>query len=1788
MALIPTRQALDELNNSKKNKQNQLAQAYAELGGSNTALTPNYAAKNPTPTASIPTLERAVVSQYNKAVNSGGIGNVAKNPTSMLNVADALNAIRGEYGNAVQENAQLVNDLRNAHTRKVVEQNPSISIATTDTIMGMGNNAFGMPTTAQANAGVTQEDLQRLYGEELKGKKENRARQIAEATGIGGSAMATISRPIESAIGVAQNIGEYLTGKPISQTYTPSTIMRETVSNNIDSNVGKVAYGGVNSLSDMILAILLSGGNPNVSSGIMGVEKASDVMNDANARGLNPNQILGEGVLSGVATGITERLPFGRFSNGGSVLGSMAAEGLQEGAEDLADSFFDELVTRMGGNADKSTLRIEYNDYINAGYSPEEAMKAVGLNYAKQLGLDIGLGGITGGLMQGGSNFLQGNNIFSGKPRTQAETQAEPQAETQAETQAEEQPTIIPALNSRAEESAIQNRRNEELAILSDAYSQIQREENARAEEQAREKAEEMKFMSDLLADTSYESRGWQTAQTAERNSEESNFLRNALSDIANDSMNWQTAQTAERNSEESNYLRNALSDIANDSMNWEIPANIPVVNSNLETAQKSINSFIDGLNMGLISDADTAYRNLANSLIQLGNNDPSIQQNLNQMWSQANEAYKAYTGQATQNEQVSQTEQPTVQTTKATAKSVKKLAQDYINRLKTSDNSLASDYVDIINSAVENVNNAKGKKREFAVKELQSILEDVDNAIKNDTAEQTARDNEGLPEDVANLTEETVEPALDNEINRTGRLLRMGDLNFFSEDAEADVPVLNSELHTGRFKTSKFARNTFPRSGVMTDEEYDTIIPEDIRKTERITHPETLEAAEKNIKNNGYSGSYNELLDKENWTAVDVDTAMMCCMHEAENARKMAEMGADPIDAWNAEVQIFKKAKSQATAGGQLIESFKKWSALTPEGKLGQAIAFVNEAIPTKKSTNDPKADRESKKIPTAAEQYLSDEFMAEFLKKAHQYDGQDVSFAKKARLNAELAHMVNSQIPVKFRQKFTSLWMDNLLASFRTLISRNFGGNIGKAALDQSLVKLFSGPIDSFISRYTGTRTTTGLTKEGLKTYGRGFLKGGKQTVRDYWTPNADPDAKLKLKDLAKEIDVFADANVTNRSGVNEDSFKEALGNNRIVFKNKALRLYDKVIKFGLAVGDNPFYKATYDQTLYELNRLRDENKLSVPEDLTDEEFETWAKGIATAQGLEAVYQDNSDLAKGATDIKNGLAKMSEGYVGFDFLSGASMPFVRTPMNVIKTNLELSPLGIVKNAVTTIKEINDNLEHGRSAFDTKSFEQRRFVRETSRNLVGLILFAAGLGLKNAGLLTGGYSDDPKEKQAQKDAGMQEYALVNPFNGNQYSIDWIPGLGSSMISASAFEDEFSRPEQDTLDALINGVKAGSQSMFEQAALQGLRRLTGADSYTSDGKLVDNVAQTVANTASSAIMPSFVRQSAAALDPYKRNTYGMGGKESILNNAIAGIPFLRQTLEPRIGLNGEPMEQNAGRNTAQKWFDNLINPAMVTVPSYLQNSVRDEAARLYEATKDGSVFQPVISRSYLDVDGNEHTVEEYTEFLRLANGAMNETANELIQSEYYNSLTDDQKVACLKDVYSAVRAVERSNYLGLGKEFDGAEKAYEEGGTEGLLNYITAKSVLKDLGMPNNPTNRDHIIETLNNGGAEAVQQMASQAQELADAGLDTNMQFKYEHASKYIPTLTPTQFAETWNTINTDNNTSIKISEVLDYLNQNPNSYNQQTATELWNAYYTGTSAKLPVLNADGYWEAK
>ena len=1916
MAIRPSRQALEELNNARANKKQQLAQAYAELGGRNTALTPNYAKSNPTPTASIPTLEKAVVSQYEEAENSGGIQNIAKNmkPDSLLNLANLMETVRGQYGDAVQTNANIYNELKNAHTRKVVENNPSPEITTTPTIMGMGNGVYGLPTTAQTNAGVTREDLQRLYDEENRGKAERRARSIAESHPVLGSAMASISRPIESAEGVLQNLAEYATGKPLSQTYTPSNVMREQVNEGIESGIGRGAYGVVNSMSDMTLAMLLAGGNPKLASTLMGVEKASDVMNDANARGLSPEQIIAEGGLSGVSTGITERFPMGRLGTSANIFASAASEGAQEGLEDIADNFFDDLVTKYGGNSEKSTRNIIYNAYIEAGYTPEEAKKATESEMWKQVGLDALLGAITGGTMQMGGNFIRGNNAITGKPRNgQNETQAKEEIPVVEKTEEEiEEAEPIPTVNQTEAREEVQQNIPSLNSVLSRAASEVNTfltgyESNVLGKEELADLRQRLLDLGNQNPEAQNEIRNlWRSVERVV-NAQPQAQTQTAQPEVSGRDLIQQSRDTRNLINRAEQY-KAKLSSFGNKTFNKRLDNAINAVREgkanaveNLNTLLAQIDEKMNGETIGVSERAinqdmydqmknatdgrvihispetlkamDMSVTEL-NELISTGtgrlrfklDGGAPIDEAYNEIYGLANgmlpeprsmgesdmvDAIVEYMTDAKSGKdsivnETSWNDTPLEETRSSAVVEAQNLSDalidDAINGQLTADK--FNDYVREMSDL--------GRKYPDAADDIWNVLEQTDREYRNLKMDADVREAK-TPED----------------INKSLLKYNLQFLSDYDEDADTNTDSYG-RVETGREKVSQTYSNTESKN--MTEEE--RTLHEQDRKFlyNENTEKESMEEASRRLLENGFLKERKRLMSQvAGYNNVDVDEMMKLHKHYSDLGLALEAQGKDATKEFQTAADIFNRLREKITDDATALQALAKWSRNTPEGLLAQAGTIIqkyenglkragktfNLSTEVQKATKNAKQMdanfmrdfmKEAKNLFTgswedvknvtdgytihitpemvkalgysklnelnsdvftntsnsirfttkakegsslrdsykqmqekapdllASPTGMTEEQMLRTLVSFIQSKGQIVNFDSQSARHtmAKLGAMVNEQMPPTIRERVTTLLMDNMLGNIRTLITRNAGGNVGFNLIEDFVRSPLTGVIDSIVAKKTGTRAVSGLTREGFDAGKEGFIEGLKQGIYDF---------KNNIQSARTGENTLQNAVSNNRNNTFDLYNKKG----EKIHKSKILQTYNKLVKAGLDAGDRPFYEKTYKRSIAEYNKLYEQGLIR--DKLTGKvidrnKFDEIADMYAKYNALQAVYQDSSSMAEAFIALKEGIGKVSEGLIGSDILSQFSMPFVKTPANIIARSIEYSPLGFAKNLVTTLKEYYSRSE---------DFNQARFSTELSRNIIGTALFALGMYAANAGALTGGYSEDKDMKQAQKEAGMQEYALHTGIG--DFDLSWIPVLGNNAVSAAAAYDKYRNSQEGGLTALSDGLTAGVSSQLDTSALQGLQRLVGGSGksgYDSNATLIDNARNTLLSGLSQ-LVPSLARQTAAFLDENQRQLSGPGENDYYRNNILNGIPFLRETLQPKIGRTGEELEQNPGQGTLGKFLSNFISPATWTRGT--EDAVRDEAMRLFEATGNNIAFQPSVTMGELRTDDHNPTAEEFTEYQREAYTNMNQIAQQMIGSDFYASLSDGDKELVLDAIYKAVKNVAKVHALGTDtSSLSGAAKAYNNGGAEALLEYVTAGRVLSDMGMQNNDKNRETILQTLEESGVDALTQMVQQSQELANAGLDQNMQFKYDHATNYIPSLTPTQFAEVWTAVNTDKNSSIKQDEIIAWLNQNPTAYNSDTALMYWRALdgNSGTErewASIPVLNqSTGLWEAK
>lgn len=947
-----------------------------------------------------------------------------------------------------------------------------------------------------------------------------------------------------------------------------------------------------------------------------------------------------------------------------------------------------------------------------------------------------------------------------------------------------------------------------------------------------------------------------------------------------------------------------------------------------------------------------------------------------------------------------------------------------------------------------------------------------------NKVVAESAPSNPTLTEEVkpeAKPTKDTADKVVDNIV----------------EEAKKDAENGSNQ------KVSKAYTNTGKEGGGWNESEYNKYTDPNNYTYESVDEVESVNRATQMRNTEGREAFKKRVMQKEKLAGYEIDGLMMEWRETVEEARALEAQGIDASSLWEESNKIFRKIQSEESNNAQALQALAKWSRNTPEGMLMQAEQIVNKRVQRLKPEKSEAQKMLDRILRKHKDIELSSDFQNNFLAKAEDICNMTDMDSREAKdAMAELGRMVADQIPVKLPEKVTAYLMNNMLGNFRTLITRNAGGNLGLNAVEQIGQRPLAAGIDKLVANKTGVRTQAGLTVDGLIEYMSGFKKG-----------------------FADEAHDFKTGLHTARSG--ENTLENAVNANKHAFNgknplSKFLNMKDKLVRTGLSVGDRPFYEAVYNQTIGDYHRLREMGQMGEAiQNLSDADFDLYAKTAASLNGLAAVYQNNSKFASALLDFKKAIGELSEGTVGVDVLSQFSMPFVKTPANVVDRAIDYSPLGLIRNGIRTARE---------GGIGGADFNQNRFVNELSRNIIGTGLMAGAAGAANAGRMSGSYSDNQEEKQAQKRSGMQEYAWNVPnwvpaLGGKQMDISWLPVVGSNAVAAAAAVDAYKNGEGNVAQNIGTGLKAGGEALFDQSMFQGLQRLFGSDnSYNNEEGIVGNALNTVKKGVSQ-VIPSLARQAGQVIDPYQRDISNSNEGNYDLNSIINNIPIARQyLLAPKVGDNGELMMENQGRNIASKILEDMILPGKLT--EVTENPLDVEAKRLSDETGNTVAYRPKAMRKDVDTDEHKLTNDEWVQYEQNLERATTEIGNSIINSDYYKTATDPDRERLLDNAYADVKNAIKSDYNG--KEIDGGAKVYKEAGggeagIKALTDYYAEKAYAKEV--KNAMGSNSEWATALYESGDEDRIQKYNEAREIAqeyDVNLTENNFLRYEKDGKW------------------------------------------------------------------------
>lgn len=607
---------------------------------------------------------------------------------------------------------------------------------------------------------------------------------------------------------------------------------------------------------------------------------------------------------------------------------------------------------------------------------------------------------------------------------------------------------------------------------------------------------------------------------------------------------------------------------------------------------------------------------------------------------------------------------------------------------------------------------------------------------------------------------------------------------------------------------------------------------------------------------------------------------------------------------------------------------------------------------------------------------------------------DLKTVANAQIAAMSDDFRARTKTEIAMGIRKQ-------NMLASLKTF-ARNITGNSFGGLMDSASDSTGGRMMDAVLSKFTG-RKTVGNDFKNVKAYAKGAA-------------DAASFASLCVE-LNIPIETGAGASLSTAMG--DGGSGKYMGRTFRSTGNVAMRAmyaFQKYMSYNLEVTDKIFEGGTNAAISESLNNLKNAN-------LTEEQIAQLSEFTANRRTFkDATWKDSdgktrgSDLSRAAAGFKRGAGDIfgKPGEVAVD----AVIPFASVPMNVTQTGIDYST-GVVKSVGEAISLIKD----AKAGKEIDVARQRQVASDFGRGLSGVGMIAMFTAAAAAGVVKVNEPKDKDEKallQAEGRSGAQINwsALKRGLDGG--SSEWQDG---DIITSLDFLEPFNTQlylgyelsKEDSVADMLKAypfatVKSVFNSLMDSPMMTGLSGgvdlISGVVEADDASGIMDELAGYAGDTAGSFI-PQFVRQTAQLTDGYYRDTRGETSAEYAINNIIAGLPFLSQTLPKKYSGLGEAQERGG-------FFNTFVDPTKTQ--TYRKNDVTNYLEELSGSLDGDTSFIP-DRQAPMSIHVNGETVNLDGE----ARETYQKTYGELVSSYYtglmgseaFRNLSDEQKANAL-------------------------------------------------------------------------------------------------------------------------------------------------------------------------------
>lgn len=553
-----------------------------------------------------------------------------------------------------------------------------------------------------------------------------------------------------------------------------------------------------------------------------------------------------------------------------------------------------------------------------------------------------------------------------------------------------------------------------------------------------------------------------------------------------------------------------------------------------------------------------------------------------------------------------------------------------------------------------------------------------------------------------------------------------------------------------GETKVGQFSR-TMAEAGVTTQQAYEAIenlVAQNRMSHEIATDDAALEHASATIS--------TQMID-----GMSIESVRSQFIREASEGKATKDLAARGFLLYeqavregngSAVIDLAVAMNDVATNAGQALQAQRMLKKLTPEWRLQaiqRSVSTINENLRNKAGS---KYNQDAENI------RLDDALVTEYL--------QADSDAARDEVVGKMQKQIASQIPSTLGERWNDMRYLNMLGNFKTQV-RNITGNVGAQGLREIKNKVaWAGEgLTYLLSGKKFDRTKAFFVNESL-------MDAAYKTF-DQYADVAMGDAKFRDtgntgNDFLKGVEEARQGQVwTNADGkvMNTKVGKVA---------GKVLQVYHNVTDFAMnEFGDKPFSKFAFARSLAGWLKVHN---------ITAEQWnsDTWLaegnnreladRGIqyAIKEAQESTFRETNAVSKWVAGIGRGKNTPWAVRVA----SEGTIPFRKTPANVLVQIERFTPLGVINTIAEGVKVKNGEA----TGADV--------INAAAEALTGTGLMWLGFGLAKAGILRG-KKDDPQDELE----GHQSYALELADKMLSYTIDWFASTSVPLlIGAQIYE----------------------------------------------------------------------------------------------------------------------------------------------------------------------------------------------------------------------------------------------------------------------------------------------------------------------------------------------------------------------------------------------------------------